>query len=118
MNNESNCIFCSIAEGKIHSEKIFDDENFFAILDIHPKAENHTLLIPKKHYKNILEMPASLGNELVDAIKRISLELIKNKKADGINVAINTGESAGQVIHHAHVHIIPRKKGDELKSIA
>ena len=119
MNNQNNdCIFCNIATGKIPSKKIYDDDNFFAILDIHPKAEGHTLIVPKKHYKTLLDMPASLGNELMDTIKKVSLDLIEKKQAEGVNVCSNIGASAGQAVHHAHVHVIPRKKGDGLKNLA
>ena len=118
MNNHSpDCIFCQISQGKIPSEKTFDDDNFFAILDNKPKTQGHTLIIPKKHYKTILDMPASMGNELLDAIKKVSFELIKKHKAEGINIAVNTGQAAGQIVHHAHVHILPRKKGDNVHTI-
>lgn len=112
------CIFCKINSGIIPAKKIADDENFFAILDAKPKAEGHTLIISKNHYENMLDMPASLGNELIDMIKTISLDLIKKKKGDGVNVVVNVGTSAGQVVHHVHIHIIPRKNGDGLKGIA
>jgi histidine triad (HIT) family protein len=114
----NNCVFCEIARGKIPSKKVYDDENFFAILDIHPKADGHTLIISKKHYKTLVDMPATLGNELLDAIKKVSLDIISLKKGEALSIVSNVGESAGQVVHHVHVHVIPRKKGDGLKSIA
>ncbi|MEN9626766.1 MAG: Protein hit [archaeon] len=117
MTHESDCIFCQIAHGKIPSKKVYDDENFFAILDIHPKAEGHTLIIPKKHYKTMLDMPSSLGGELMDAIKKVSFDIIDKKQGEGVNVCSNIGEPAGQVVHHAHVHVIPRKKDDGLKNL-
>lgn len=112
------CIFCKIAKGEIKSDIIYDDDNFFGILDINPKAEGHTLIISKKHYGNLLDMPASLGGELLDAIKQVGLELIEDGKAEAFNVIINNGEGAGQVVGHFHCHVIPRKKDDGLRSIA
>ena len=111
---KKDCIFCKIIKEELKSKKTYEDENFIGILDIEPKAKGHTIIIPKKHFRNILEMPVTLGNELLEAIKKISLNLIKQEKADGINVLINNEKSAGQIIFHAHVHIIPRKNDDNL----
>ena len=112
------CIFCKIIKGELNSDKVYEDDNFIGILDANPKTEGHTLVIPKKHYENILEMPSSLSNELIDAIKTISLDLINQGKGEGVNVFTNVGEASGQVVFHLHIHIIPRKKGDGLKNIA
>jgi histidine triad (HIT) family protein len=111
---EENCIFCKIGKGEIISEKIYESDNFIAILDKFPLAEGHTLIIPKKHFETILDMPNSLGIELLDNIKRISLKLIEEEKAEGFNVIQSNYEVAQQEIPHLHFHIIPRKKGDNL----
>ncbi len=113
----SDCIFCKIAGGEIKSEFVYDDDNFFGILDNNPKAEGHTLIISKKHYKTILDLPNTLGNELQEAIKKVSLDLIKDGKAEGFNVLVNSNSVAGQLVEHFHVHIIPRKKGDGLRAV-
>jgi histidine triad (HIT) family protein len=60
-------------------------------------------------------MPNTLGSELINSIKKISLKLIQEKKAEGINVIINNEPSAGQVVFHTHIHIIPRKSKDGIK---
>jgi len=114
------CIFCQIIAGKIPpgKGKVYDDENFIGILDLHPKVEGHTLIIAKNHYKTLLDIPTHLGNELQEAIKTISLNLIKEEKAAGVNVLSNIGETAGQVIHHCHIHIIPRKKDDGIQVLS
>jgi histidine triad (HIT) family protein len=113
------CIFCKIVKGEIPPGlgKIYNSDNFLGFLDIHPKAEGHTLIIPKKHYKNILDMPASSGNELIDAVKDIALGLIKQGKAEGFNFIVNNGEVSGQIVPHLHIHIIPRKNGDGLRNL-
>ena len=111
------CIFCKIVKGEVSCDKIYDSDNFIGFLDTHPKAEGHTLIVPKKHFKNMLDMPSTLCCEMMDAVKDISLRLIKENKGDGFNVIVNNGESAGQIVNHAHIHIIPRKKGDELKNL-
>jgi len=109
-----NCVFCKIIKSEITSEKIYESDNFIGILDIHPAAEGHTLIIPKKHFKTILDLPNSLGEELLEAIKTISLNLIDEKKAEGFNIVQSNYESAQQEVPHLHFHIIPRKKHDGL----
>jgi histidine triad (HIT) family protein len=122
MTNQANndCIFCQIINGKAEpgKGKVYEDDKFMAILDLYPKAKNHTLIISKKHYKTLLDLPTSQGNELQEAIKNVSLDLINTKKAEAINVLSNVGEIAGQIVSHLHVHIIPRKKDDNLKIIS
>jgi len=116
-NKTEECIFCKIIKGEITTEKTYEDENFIAILDTNPKTENHTLLISKKHFRNLLDMPSSLGSEYLDAIKKISLKLIQENKSEGINILTNNEHSAGQIIFHTHTHIIPRKKDDNIKTL-
>lgn len=112
---KEDCIFCKIVKGEIESKKVFDDENFFGILDINPVSEGHTLIIPKKHFETILDMPNTLGNELTEAIKNVSLKLIGERKAEGFNVMQSNYPVAQQDVPHLHFHIVPRKKGDGLK---
>ena len=114
-NTGEGCIFCKITSGEIPAEKVYEDDNFIGILDVNPKAEGHTLIIPKKHFKTLLDMPSSLGNELLDAIKKIGLDLIEKRKAEGFNLVVNNFEPAGQVVAHAHIHIIPRKTNDDVR---
>jgi histidine triad (HIT) family protein len=116
MVNED-CIFCKIVKGEIPSSKVFEDDNFIVILDVKPKSDGHSLVIPKKHYRNLLDMPSTLGNELVSVAKEVALKLVKEKKIEGFNLIMNNESSAGQVVMHAHLHIIPRKTGDGLKGI-
>ena len=112
------CIFCKIVKGEIESKKVYEDDNFIGVLDVNPKTEGHTLIIPKKHFKTILDMPDSLGNEMLEAIKKVALKMIDEGKAEGFNLIVNTYEIAGQLVPHAHIHILPRKKGDGFKPCA
>ncbi len=111
------CIFCKMSTGEIPVEKVANTNNFFAIRDIKPKAEGHTLIIPKKHFVTLLDIPNTLGEELLQITKQISSELLDNKLGDGFNIIMNNLEPAGQIVKHAHLHIIPRKESDGLKSI-
>jgi len=110
---EDNCIFCKIARGEIGGRKfIYENENFFSIFDVNPIIDGHSLIISKKHFKNYLDLPSSLGEELLDCIKKTAEKLLKEKNVSGFNVVNNNFESAGQVVKHIHFHIFPRKKGD------
>jgi histidine triad (HIT) family protein len=117
MITDKNCIFCKIAQDEIKNEKLAETNNFFAILDIHPKAKGHTLIIPKKHFGTLLDIPNTLGQELLEITKQISSNILDKKQGNGFNVIMNNLACAGQVVMHAHLHIIPRKENDGLKSI-
>ena len=102
------CVFCDIIEGKIPSKKIYEDDDFLAILDISQTTKGHTLVIPKKHYDNFLEMPKQDFGKLMELVQTLSLQIINKLNANGCNTLINTNEVAGQTVKHIHVHIIPR----------
>jgi len=109
------CIFCKIIKGELPCSKVFEDEKFFAFLDIGPVNKGHTLVIPKKHYKNLFDMPEEELKGYMEAIQKVSKAVMKGVDADGVNINMNNESAAGQVVMHAHVHIIPRFNGDGLK---
>ena len=117
MKNQ-NCIFCKIAKGEIPSRKIKESNNFLAFLDANPRAKGHTLIVPKKHFVTLLDLPNKLGEELLKFTKEIASDLLEKKLGDGFNILMNNLEPAGQVVKHAHIHIIPRKETDTLKVIS
>lgn len=104
------CIFCKISKGEIPAKRIYENDNFFSIPDANQKIEGHSLVISKKHFENILDLPSSLGLELLDCIKKTAMKLIEEHKAEGFNVVQNNFEVAGQIVKHVHFHILPRKK--------
>ena len=106
------CIFCKIANGDIPVKRIYENDNFFSIPDANPQVKGHTLVISKKHFETTLDLPDSLGAELLDCIKKTSLILVKKYNAEGFNVLNNSFEVAGQIVKHVHFHIFPRKKND------
>jgi histidine triad (HIT) family protein len=109
------CVFCNISNGKIPTKKIYENDNFFSIPDANPIIKGHSLVISKKHFEHTLDMPVSLGSKLLDCIKKTSLKIIEEEKAEGFNIINNNFEAAGQLVKHIHFHIIPRKKDDGLK---
>jgi len=109
------CVFCKIVKKEISAKIIYENDNFLSIPDANPIAPGHSLVISKKHFKTSLDIPSSLGLELLDCIKNTSMVLLREHDAEGFNVLNNNFESAGQVVDHVHYHIFPRKKGDKLK---
>ena len=110
------CIFCKIIRGEIPCSKIYEDKEFLAFLDIKPINKGHVLVIPKVHCKNLLDFPRAEETDLVEFIKKVAAAVIKATKADGFNLGMNNGEAAGQIVHHAHFHIIPRFHNDGLQN--
>ena len=106
------CVFCKIIRGDIDSYKIYESDDVIAFLDVNPRAEGHTLIVPKRHVERLEELNEKEVVALYRAVKEITSLIIDKLNAEGYNLLINTGEVAGQVIPHVHVHIIPRKSGD------
>jgi len=109
------CIFCKIIKGEIPSFKIYEDENVLAFLDIAPVNPGHTLIVPKKHFTNLEEIPEGELARLVVAIKRVGKAIKDGLGVEGYNVTENNGSIAGQIVPHLHFHVIPRRQGDGLK---
>jgi diadenosine tetraphosphate (Ap4A) HIT family hydrolase len=109
------CIFCKIVGGKIPSAKIYDDEICIAILDINPLSLGHSLLITKEHYPTFLETPPGILSEMMNVSYKIITAIKDSVGADGYNLLFNNNKSAGQVIPHLHLHIIPRKVNDGIR---
>lgn len=112
------CVFCSIIKGDIPSKKVYEDDDTLAILDISQTTCGHTLVMPKKHYENFLEMPKEEFADLMAKTQTIAKQVVENLEAKGCNILINTNEVAGQSVMHTHVHIIPRYDENDTISIA
>jgi len=110
----ADCIFCKIVKGEIPCAKIYENEHVLAFLDIAPTIPGHALIIPKAHYATLFELPDALGGPLLAAEKRVGAAIMAATKAAGLNVQMNNHEAAGQVVFHAHLHLIPRHVGDGL----
>ncbi|MAG37799.1 HIT family protein [Candidatus Pacearchaeota archaeon] len=117
MGSDENCIFCKIVKGEISAEKVLEGDSFIAIKDANPVMEEHTLVIPKQHWVTLLDIPNKFGNELLEFTKKVAEKLMDSGVADGFNVVMNNLEVAGQVVKHAHIHLIPRKEGDGIKIV-
>lgn len=106
MNRE--CVFCKIIRGELPSHTVYEDEKVFAFLDINPVNPGHTLVVPKKHAVDIFEIEESEWDAVMRAVRNVSHALEKSLQPTGINLAMNNRSGAGQVVFHAHVHVMPR----------
>ena len=111
----ADCIFCKIIRGELPSYKVYEDEKTIAFLDIKPVNAGHTMVVPKAHSHNIFDISPEDWEATTEVVRKLAIAIEKGLKADGVNIAMNNREHAGQVVDHPHVHIIPRFKGDGLK---
>lgn len=111
----SDCVFCKIVRKEIKADFVDSSNSFIAIRDAKPRAEGHTLIIPKEHYVTLLDLPNKLGNELLTFTKQVAGSLLEEKYGDGFNVIMNNLACAGQVVMHAHIHLVPRNEDDGLR---
>lgn len=108
----TDCLFCKIVRGEIGSHKIYEDQDAFAFLDIHPLTEGHCMVIPKRHYEKLEEMPKAEAGKLFEAVRIVAEKVQKAMNTTASTVGINNGKLAGQVVPHVHIHIIPRYASD------
>lgn len=108
-----NCVFCKIINNEIPSYKIYEDDDFLAFLDISQVTKGHTLVIPKKHVKDIFEIDEDLMAKTYALVNKLANEICSKLGANGVNLLNNNGAIAGQTVFHYHVHIIPRYDTDD-----
>ena len=108
--NNPDCIFCKLANGVFPTNFIYEDEDFKVILDANPATKGHSLILPKKHFKNLLDADEEVLKKALPLAKKLSNKLIDVLKCDGVNVLQNNNEAAGQAVFHLHIHLIPRYK--------
>ena len=108
------CIFCKIVNGSIPSSKVYEDTNYLAFLDVMPATKGHTLVITKKHYSTLIDIPEEELKGLVKIVQNVTKAVIKATNATGYKVEIFNGADSGQSIPHLHFHVIPRYEDDGL----
>ena len=103
------CIFCKIVNNEIPSYKIYEDEFVLAFLDINPDSDGHTLIIPKKHFKDLDDIDEETLTKIYKVAKKIKKELEEKLGCMGISLLQNNGEI--QEVKHYHLHLKPFYKG-------
>ena len=101
-----NCIFCKIVAGEIPSAKVYEDEEILIFKDIEPIAKVHLLCVPKEHFAYLSELSADRAALLGRTFEKIAKLAPSLGLADGYRLVINQGETAGQTVHHLHIHIL------------
>jgi histidine triad (HIT) family protein len=109
------CIFCKIVAGEIPSQKIFEDDEVFAFMDINPWTRGHALVIPKRHSCNLYEIDEHDLAVTTNGAKRLSLLMRDRLQCDGVNLINSCEPAAWQTVFHFHMHVIPRYDDDPLR---
>ncbi|WP_159561747.1 HIT family protein [Streptococcus halichoeri] len=104
----NDCIFCKIIAGEIPASKVYEDDQVLAFLDITQTTKGHTLLVPKKHVRNVLAMDAETAKTTFARLPKIARGLQKATGAQAMNIINNNEPLAGQTVFHAHIHLVPR----------
>jgi len=112
---QDNCIFCQIASKKMPTNAVYEDDRVIAFLDIRPSNPGHSLVMPKKHYETLLDIPEEEAAHLIKAVKHVAESIVTAVGAEGFNVLQNNKEAGYQLIPHAHFHVVPRFKDDGLQ---
>lgn len=108
-------IFEKIIAKEVPAHIIYEDEDTLAFLDIAPNNPGHTLVIPKAHSRNLLDISESSWLAVMKTVHTLAPIIKEAVGADGMNIAMNNEAAAGQVVFHTHVHLIPRHEGDGFK---
>jgi histidine triad (HIT) family protein len=106
------CIFCAIVAGKAPARILAEDDNTLAFLDIFPITRGHALAIPKRHYQDVRDLPASELASSAAMAQRLAMAAFSELGADGVNLFQSNGELAFQTVFHFHIHVLPRYRGD------
>src|SRR5215211_5911197 len=109
------CVFCEIVAGQASAIRIYENDNYLAVLDVRPFTRGHTVVFPKRHTVDLTDTPPESCAEMVAIGQRIARAArASGLRADGNNVAINDGRAAFQSVPHIHLHVVPRRNGDKL----
>ena len=112
------CIFCKIISKEVPAKILYEDEYSISFLDAFPVAKGHALVIPKKHFAQIQDMPSDMNQKLFDTVHKMITKI--DSVSGSTLVLIHNGKDSGQEIMHVHVHLIPRgidDSGDNLDSM-
>ncbi len=107
MAYQNNCLFCAIADGSASSVSVFEDDTTVAFMDIRPASRGHTLVVPRAHFTDILDMPEPLLHASAINTQRLAIAIDAALSPSGFRISQFNGAAAGQTVFHYHVHIVP-----------
>lgn len=108
-------VFAKIIRREIPADIVYEDDDTLAFLDIAPNHPGHTLVIPKKPYRNLFDADEATLMSIMRTAKRVAHAIKDAVHADGMNIQMNNEPAANQAVFYAHMHVIPRYDGDGLK---
>jgi histidine triad (HIT) family protein len=108
------CIFCQIVRGESPCEEIYRDALTLAFMDIHPVHDGHCLVIPTSHFETVFDMPPALFGAVASSVVRVARAVHETIRPGGVSIVQANGPLAGQTVPHVHVHVLPRRAGDDL----
>lgn len=112
---DADCIFCKIVSGEAQASIVHRNEHVLAFMDISPVVEGHVLVIPTYHTADLAGVTDDAGGHMFALGRRIGAALrASGVPCDGVNFFLADGVAAGQTVFHAHLHVIPRVRGDGL----
>ncbi len=115
MSYDPNNIFAKILRGELPCHKVHEDEHTLALMDIMPRGDGHTLVIPKNPARNLLDVAEADLSKTILAVQRIARAAKAAMNADGVTIQQFNETAGGQVVFHLHFHIIPRWDGVPLR---
>ena len=113
--SSSDCLFCGIIAGDVPAEIVDSDEHTVAFLDINPATRGHSLVVPRRHSTDLMDVPEDDLVRTMSAGRRLAARITKALNPDGFNVLNACRPAAWQTIFHYHLHVIPRYEDDPLK---
>ncbi len=108
------CIFCRIVANAAECHELYRDETTLAFMDIHPANEGHCLVIPRAHFQTVFEMPSEAFAAVGATVAKIAQAVNAALSPGGLSLVQANGALAGQTVPHVHVHVLPRREGDNL----
>ena len=115
MKTDTDCVFCKIVAGQMPCFKLLEDDNALAIMDIYPANDGHCLVIAKEHYPTLFDISEETLAAVSRSVSKVAWAVNQALSPDGLNLVQANGPGAQQSVAHFHVHVLPRKRGDDLK---
>lgn len=109
------CIFCKVVAGDIPAEVVDEDEHTVALMDINPWTRGHVVVVPRRHSRNLWEVPDEDLERVTATARRVARRMRERLSCDGINLLNSCEPAAWQTIPHFHLHVIPRYDDDPLQ---
>lgn len=113
---DEECIFCNIIRGEAEASFVSREKDVVSFMTIDPFTPGHLLVVPRRHSPSISGLDEKVGGKMLDVARRMTDALQRSElECQGVNLIVNEGRAAGQIIDHVHLHVIPRFEGDGIR---